>query len=117
MDNFVKIIVRDGYRVLQHKFQRVQKWGYPAGKVDPGESMVEAAVRELLERTGYQAHHGDLRFIGHDREDFVVFEVPFHKLYKVAEPGDLGGYVTQIRWVDEKPVFQERLETALSKIT
>lgn len=28
------------------------KWGYPGGWIDPGETMVQAAVRELFEETG-----------------------------------------------------------------
>ncbi len=95
--NFVKIIVRNKNKVLQHKFQRVQKWDHPAGKVELGEPLNKAAARELLERTGYKTNHKNLKYVGY-QDDFVVFEVEFNKLYKVAEPGELGGYVTQVRW-------------------
>src|SRR3954464_11696201 len=32
-------------------------WELPAGRIDPGESVLAAAKRELLEETGYTARH------------------------------------------------------------
>jgi len=46
-------------------------WSLPKGKLDPGESYEEAALREVLEETGYHCHLG--RFVGfteyRDRRD------------------------------------------------
>jgi len=39
------------------------EWGPPAGKVEPGESYTEAAIRELAEETGLPARPGDLHFL------------------------------------------------------
>ena len=38
-------------------------WGVPAGKVDEGESIDGAMVRELFQETGYQVREDELRYI------------------------------------------------------
>lgn len=48
------ILQKDGkYLLVQEKLPKAYgKWNLPAGHVDPGESTVEAAVREAQEETG-----------------------------------------------------------------
>jgi ADP-ribose pyrophosphatase YjhB (NUDIX family) len=51
------VVVRDG-RVLvglRHGSHGEGTWGFPGGKVDPGEDPVQTARRELLEETGLTA--------------------------------------------------------------
>jgi 8-oxo-dGTP diphosphatase len=39
------------------------EWGPPSGKVEPGETYTDAAVRELAEETGICVTPGDVRFL------------------------------------------------------
>ena len=45
------VVMRDGEVALVHR-SRYDDWTLPKGKLDPGESFEEAAVREVEEETG-----------------------------------------------------------------
>jgi 8-oxo-dGTP diphosphatase len=55
----VLLVDRQGRILMQHRDARAKtspnQWGFPGGKIEPGESAVEAAHRELLEETGLRA--------------------------------------------------------------
>ncbi len=73
---FVKVVVRQGDRYLmvqECKFE--QTWHLPAGRAEPGETLVTAALRETLEETGVpivldgilrieHSAHADKAFLG-----------------------------------------------------
>ena len=82
----VVVVVRLGRRfLLVQEKDRGQPWYLPAGRVDPGERLRQAAVRETLEESGVavrlegilrvehtpRAHDSRLRvvFVGHPRDD------------------------------------------------
>ena len=49
----VGVVIRGpGDTILLEKRRDCGWWGLPGGKVEPGESLVDAAVREVLEETG-----------------------------------------------------------------
>ncbi|WP_428263945.1 NUDIX domain-containing protein [Haliangium sp.] len=49
---FVVVIVRRGDRfLLVHERKHGQRWYFPAGRVEPGETLARAALRETLEET------------------------------------------------------------------
>jgi 8-oxo-dGTP pyrophosphatase MutT (NUDIX family) len=50
---FALVVVRLQHRfLLVHERKHGQNWYLPAGRVEPGESLVEAARRETLEESG-----------------------------------------------------------------
>ena len=50
---FAIVVVRLGDRfLLVHERKHGQTWYLPAGRVEPGETLAEAALRETLEETG-----------------------------------------------------------------
>jgi phosphatase NudJ len=50
---FVVVVVqRDDRILLVHERKHGQRWYLPAGRVEPGESIVAAAVRETMEEAG-----------------------------------------------------------------
>ncbi len=51
------VVLRDGTgRVLLMRRRGERTWGIPGGGLEPGESLVDAAVRECLEETGWSMH-------------------------------------------------------------
>ena len=50
---FALVVVRLGHRFLVvHEKKHGQLWYLPAGRVEPGESLVQGAIRETLEESG-----------------------------------------------------------------
>jgi len=52
---FALVVVRDGDRyLLVHERKHGQQWYLPAGRVEPGETFAEAAIRETREEAGIE---------------------------------------------------------------
>lgn len=53
----IAVVIRDGKVLLVRRGQEPNKgrWGFPGGKIEIGEGITEAAIRELTEETGITA--------------------------------------------------------------
>lgn len=66
------------------------KWGLPAGKIDQGENLIGAMLRELEEETGHRVSAQDLQFLStvfvrYPDYDFVFhsFKLPLDEKIKI----------------------------------
>ncbi|HEV2999677.1 MAG TPA: NUDIX hydrolase [Solirubrobacteraceae bacterium] len=94
------LVVRDGRVCLVHR-PRYDDWTLPKGKLDPGESFEDAALREVLEETGLRCRLGDelppARYQDHRGRSKVV------RYWLMEVAGDDGfvpdDEVDELRWV------------------
>jgi 8-oxo-dGTP diphosphatase len=75
-------VIRDGSLLLMHrrKSPNLGLWSPPGGKIEPGESPVESALRELREETGLEGIAPHLAAVVHEsdtvrNEEWLMFVV------------------------------------------
>ena len=79
-------------------------WTLPKGKVNPGESWKKAALREVLEETGFKGkikkYAGSISYLLEGKPKVVLF---WHMDAKSSKPEKMNGEVDEVRWltVDE----------------
>ena len=94
------VVLRDGSVCLVHR-PRYDDWTLPKGKLDPGESFEDAALREVWEETGLRCRlRGELEAVRY-RDHKGRSKLVRYWLMEVAddeglEPND---EVDELRWV------------------
>ena len=108
------VVVRSGKKgpkvLLVHR-KRYNDWSFPKGKLEPGEKFKEAALREVLEETGFDCklHKPSLPSISYkDRKDRRK-EVRFWLMTAIAGEFEPNEEVDMIAWV--------RVEKATDRLT
>ena len=75
-------------------------WSLPKGKVDPGESWKKAALREVLEETGYigkiRKYAGSISYLLDGKPKIVLF---WHMDAEAEDLEKMNGEVDEVRWL------------------
>ena len=92
------------------------EWSVPGGRVEPGETLAEAVVREVAEETGLEAVCGSL--VGyveriHDDRHFVILD--FNATVLQGDQPRAGDDAVEARWVPLGDVAELRLVEALAE--
>jgi 8-oxo-dGTP diphosphatase len=76
------------------------EWSVPGGRVEPGEALAEAVVRELREETGLDAVCGRLLGVAEridDRNHFVILD--YEAVVMDDRPPEAGDDAAEVAWV------------------
>ena len=92
------VVVRDGEVLLVHR-PRYDDWSLPKGKLDDGETFEEAALREVLEETGYTCVLGPWLGSTHYESRGGSKEVRWFLMEARGDPVPHDDEVDDLRWV------------------
>lgn len=109
------VIVRTGKKapkvLLVHR-QRYNDWSFPKGKLDPGEKFKHAALREVLEETGFtcKLHKPSLPSLTYFDRNGRTKEVRYWLMTVLSgtfEPNDEVDLIAWVHWdtVDERLTY------------
>ena len=112
-----RVMLIDGDKVLLIRHTYVPGWQFPGGGVGPGETVEEAARREVLEESGYKVS-GPMQLFGiyHNRiatnRDHVVFYVgrQFEQQFEFRPNHE----IAEAAWFD-KAALPEKITPATSQ--
>ena len=112
------VVLNDNNDVLLIKSNRYitqsEEWEIPAGRVEKGESLKDAAVRETLEETGYTISEPKLVYkynpsIGSSDQVFTLF-----KAVAIEKEEDFDkNEVAEIAWVSRKKITEMLMQNEI----
>lgn len=112
------VAVADGRLLLVRRGRgpAAGEWSVPGGRVEAGETLAEAVVREVLEETGLESVCD--RFLGwaeriDDRAHFVILD--FVATVLDDRPPSAGSDAAEVEWVPLDDVVDRRLVEGLAE--
>lgn len=111
-------VIDDGKILLVRRGREPNKglWAVPGGKVDPGETLAEAATREVREETGLLVELAEIIWVGeYIDEDHHLVLIDF---VGVPTGGSLspGDDATDLQWVDVEDAFGLDMPTTMTEL-
>jgi len=91
------IVERDGRILLVHR-PKYDDWSFPKGKLEPGETWQEGALREVEEEAGVRAELGGEAGRTHYDVDAGPKEVRYFRMTAAGEPR-AQNEIDAVRWV------------------
>ncbi|MDO5493886.1 MAG: NUDIX domain-containing protein [Nesterenkonia sp.] len=105
----VAVVLRDvDDRILTVRKHGTRRFMQPGGKPDPGESIVDAGIRECREELGLELRPHDLRHLGSfcapaaNEEGYMVEAEVLLGIVTVTDPGEPQSEIADVRWVDPR---------------
>ncbi|HEN8798484.1 TPA: NUDIX domain-containing protein [Pseudomonas putida] len=101
---------KDGQVLFVRK--RNAKWNLPGGRVEPDETLLQAARREMAEETGLA--FDELRFVSEYREERVI-----HYLFEARNAADKPRPRNEIdacRWIKPRQVAKRRVRRPIKTL-
>jgi 8-oxo-dGTP diphosphatase len=93
------VVRRDGLIAVVHRPHR-EDWSLPKGKLEPGEDDAAAAVREVLEETGWEAViDRDLGTVSYNVADGRPKTVRYYLMTARADAAEPASDVDVVRWL------------------